>query len=71
MKTQFEQHQLDEMRKNPDNYKWWFFYFNPRDIKINFTQKKSMDGMDFKFCKSLLLPDNIRYNDIRYYNRKS
>jgi len=34
MKTHFEQDELDRMRNNPDNYKWGFFYFNPRDPRF-------------------------------------
>jgi len=26
--------ELDEMRKNPDNYKWGIFYFNPKDSRF-------------------------------------
>jgi uncharacterized membrane protein len=31
MKPQFDQDELDRMRSDPDNYKWGFFYFNPKD----------------------------------------
>jgi uncharacterized membrane protein len=34
MKTQFEQNELDRMRKDPDNYVWGFFYYNHKDPRV-------------------------------------
>lgn len=31
MKPQFDQDELDRMRSYPGNFKWGFFYFNPKD----------------------------------------
>ncbi len=41
MKTQFEQHESNEMRNNPDNYKWGIFYFNPKDYRV-FVPKRNI-----------------------------
>jgi uncharacterized membrane protein len=39
MKTQFEQDELDRMRNDPDNYKWGFFYSNPKDPRCLIPKK--------------------------------
>jgi uncharacterized membrane protein len=39
MKTQFEQNELDRMRKDPDNYVWGFFYCNHKDPRVLVPRK--------------------------------
>ncbi len=39
MKKLFEQDELDRMRNNPDNYKWGFFYSNPKDPRCLVPRK--------------------------------
>jgi uncharacterized membrane protein len=49
MKTQLEQDELDRMRNDPDNYKWGFFYFNPKDPR-SFVPKKIGIGWSPNFA---------------------
>lgn len=41
--------------------------FQSSRYKIYCAKKKSMDGLDFKFCQSLFLPDNIWHYHICYH----
>lgn len=50
MKTQFEQNELDRMRKNPDNYKWGIFYFNPNDSRIILPKRNLWAGWTLNFA---------------------
>ncbi len=50
MKTQFEQHELDEMRNNPDNYKWGIFYFNPKDCRVVVPKRNIGMGWTLNFA---------------------
>jgi len=34
MKPQVEPTDPDKMANNPDNYKWYIFYYNPKDKRI-------------------------------------
>jgi len=40
MKSQFEQSELERMTSDPDNYKWFLFYYNTKDSRI-FVPKMS------------------------------
>jgi uncharacterized membrane protein len=49
MKSRFEQNDLDRMRNDPNNYKWGFFYSNPKDPRC-FVPKKIGIGWSFNFA---------------------
>ncbi len=50
MRSQYEQHELDEMRKNPDNYKWGIFYFNPKDPRCFIRRRNIGMGVSLNFA---------------------
>ncbi len=49
MKTNFEQNELDRMRNDPGNYKWGFFYTNPKDPRC-FVPRKTGTGWSLNFA---------------------
>lgn len=50
MRSQYEQNELDEMRKNPDNYKWGIFYFNPNDPRCIIPRRNIALGVSLNFA---------------------
>lgn len=50
MKNLYEQNREDEMRKDPDNYKWGIFYFNPKDSRIILPKRNAGMGWTFNFA---------------------
>jgi uncharacterized membrane protein len=50
MKTQFEQDQLDRMRKDPENYKWGIFYFNSKDSRFFLPKRNQWMGWTVNFA---------------------
>ncbi len=44
MKSEFNKEQLDFMTKNPDNWKWGIFYFNPKDPRMSVPKQNPMRG---------------------------
>ncbi|MEI7596546.1 MAG: DUF5808 domain-containing protein [Bacteroidota bacterium] len=50
MKTPFEQHELDEMKNNPNNYKWGIFYFNPKDYRVIVPKRNVGMGWTLNFA---------------------
>ena len=49
MKNQFTQNELDEMRKNPNNYKWGIFYFNSKDPRFFVPKRNIAMGWTLNF----------------------
>ena len=41
----------DFYEKNPDNYKWGIFYFNPRDERIVVPKRNPGFGWTFNFAR--------------------
>lgn len=54
MKTQFTQNELDEMRKNPNNYKWGIFYFNSKDPRFFVPKRNIVMGWTLNFANTYL-----------------
>lgn len=50
MRTQFEQHEFDKMRNDPDNYKWGIFYFNPKDSRFIVPKRNTGMGWTLNFA---------------------
>ncbi len=50
MKTQFKQHELYEMRKNPNDYKWGIFYFNSSDPRFIVPKRNIGMGWTLNFA---------------------
>ncbi len=50
MKTQFEQQDYDDMRNDPNNYKWGIFYFNPNDPRVFVPKKYIGTGWTLNFA---------------------
>ncbi len=50
MKTQFEQNEPDRMRKDPENYKWGIFYFNPQDSRFILPKRNTGMGWTLNFA---------------------
>ncbi len=50
MKTPFQQHELDRMRTDLDNYKWGIFYFNPKDSRIFLPKMQRWMGWTLNFA---------------------
>lgn len=46
----FEQHKLDEMKNNLDNYKWGIFYFNPKDYRVLVPKRSKGMGWTLNFA---------------------
>ena len=42
--------ELDEMRKNPNNYKWGIFYFNPEDPRFFVSRRNIRIGWTLNFA---------------------
>ena len=51
MKNRFDEFELDKMRKDPDNYFWGIFYFNPKDYRIVLPKRDRYRGWTFNFAK--------------------
>lgn len=51
MKNQLKKHELDEMRNNPDNYKWGFFYYNRKDYRVFVPKRYKGMGWTLNFAK--------------------
>jgi len=50
MNRQFEEFEFDNMRKNPENYKWGIFYFNPKDRRIFLPKRNQWMGWTLNFA---------------------
>jgi uncharacterized membrane protein len=50
MKSPFNQYQLDEMRKDPNNYKWGIFYFNRLDPRTIVPKRNIGMGWTLNFA---------------------
>ena len=50
MKTQFEQDQIDRMRKDPEKYKWGIFYFNSKDSRLFLPKSNQWMGWTVNFA---------------------
>ena len=50
MKTPFEQHELDRMIHDPNNYKWYIIYFNPRDTRVIVPKRKKNIAWTLNFA---------------------
>jgi uncharacterized membrane protein len=46
----FEDHELERMRKDPENYKWGIFYFNPKDPRIILPKRNKILGITVNFA---------------------
>jgi uncharacterized membrane protein len=51
MKNTFDEFRLEKMRKDPDNYKWGIFYFNPKDYRIILPKRNKYLGWTLNFAK--------------------
>ena len=49
-KTQLTQNELGEMRNNPNNYKWKFFYFNSKDPRFLIHKRNIALGWTLNFA---------------------
>jgi len=47
---QFEDHELERMRKDPGNYKWGIFYFNPKDPRVILPKRNKILGITVNFA---------------------
>lgn len=52
MKYEFKQNELDEMRKNPNNYKWGIFYFNSKDPRFFVPKRNIAMGWTLNFANT-------------------
>jgi uncharacterized membrane protein len=50
MKTQLHQKQLDDMKNNPDNYKWGIFYYNTNDTRVIVPKRNAHMGWTLNFA---------------------
>jgi uncharacterized membrane protein len=50
MKTQHKQNELNEMRKDPNNYRWGIFYFNPQDPRFFVPKRNIVLGWTLNFA---------------------
>jgi uncharacterized membrane protein len=50
MKTPFEQHELDRMIHDPDNYKLFILYFNLRDPRTIVPKRKKPMAWTLNFA---------------------
>jgi uncharacterized membrane protein len=50
MKTQFEQNQYNNMRKDPENYILGIFYFNKKDARVILPKRNSWRGWTVNFA---------------------
>ncbi|MFN8256010.1 MAG: DUF5808 domain-containing protein [Bacteroidales bacterium] len=46
----FEQFDNENMRKDPENYKWGIFYFNKRDRRFILPKRNRMMGWTLNFA---------------------
>jgi uncharacterized membrane protein len=47
---EFEDHELERMRKDPENYKWGIFYFNPKDPRVILPKRNKILGVTVNFA---------------------
>jgi uncharacterized membrane protein len=47
---QFEDHELERMRKDPENYKLGIFYFNPKDPRVILPKRNKILGFTVNFA---------------------
>ena len=52
IKTQLTQNELDEMRNNPNNYKWKIFYFNSKDPRFLIHKRNITMGWTLNFANT-------------------
>jgi uncharacterized membrane protein len=50
MNSQFDQFNMDNMRSNPENYKWGVFYFNRKDSRVVLPRRNRMMGWTMNFA---------------------
>jgi len=50
VKTQFEPFESDQMRNNPENYKWGIFYYNPQDSRVILPKRYKWMGWTLNFA---------------------
>jgi uncharacterized membrane protein len=47
-----EKEEQDRMRRDPDNYKWGIFYFNPDDSRLFLPKRNPFLGYTLNFANS-------------------
>jgi len=52
MKNEFTQNELDEMRKDLNNYKWGIFYFNSKDPRFFVPKRNIAMGWTLNFANT-------------------
>ena len=50
MKNNLDEYENDRKRKDPSNYKWGIFYFNPKDQRIMVPKYNKMMGWTLNFA---------------------
>jgi uncharacterized membrane protein len=51
MRSKFnDQDELDRMRRDPDNYILWIFYFNPNDPRLFLPKRNPYMGFTLNFA---------------------
>ena len=50
MKNNLDEYENDRMRKDPFNYRWGIFYFNPKDKRILVPKYNKMMGWTLNFA---------------------
>jgi len=50
MSISYQQFENDNMRKNPDNYKWGIFYYNPNDKRLFLPKRNVGMGWTMNFA---------------------
>jgi len=50
MAKPFKPDDLDDMRNNPENYKWGVFYYNPLDSRIILPKRNKILGWTLNFA---------------------
>jgi uncharacterized membrane protein len=50
MKSKFNPGNFNRIEKNPENYKWGIFYFNPDDTRIILPKRNQWMGWTLNFA---------------------
>ena len=50
MKNNLDEYENDRMRRDPLNYKWGIFYFNPKDNRILVQKYNKVMGWTLNFA---------------------
>ena len=50
MKTPYQQHELDKMKNDPNNYKWGIIYYNPLDSRVFVPKRNKVMAWTLNFA---------------------